>query len=197
MRYTALRLIIFAIAAFIIMSGVVAAQTNIEVFRNIRVSNTTDLNGPTTVAGGLTVEDTGLTVTAGGATVTAGGLTVTAGGATVTAGDVGITAGDLTISSGTLAIEETDNVATGAQTITPTKTYYHFAPTAVTTVTLATGAAVEGDLLILHNIVSTNTVIVDTGATQGGGNITLGQDDPAGFIFGDGVWVELFSPDNS
>lgn len=118
------------------------------------------------------------------------------GGLTLAAG-LTVTAGDAVLSSGTLTIEETDNTTTGTQTITPTTTYLHFAPTAVTTVTIATGSGVEGDLLIIHNIVSTNTVIVDTGATQGGGNVTLGQDDVAGFIFGDGVWVELFSPDNS
>jgi hypothetical protein len=101
------------------------------------------------------------------------------------------------ILAGTLATEETDNTTTGTQTITPTKTYYHFSPTAVTTVTIATSSAAEGDLLILHNLVTTSTVIVDTTATAGGGNITLGKDDPAGFIYGDGVWVEIFSPDNS
>lgn len=104
---------------------------------------------------------------------------------------------NLKMTSGIFTIEETDNTATGTQTITPTQTYYHFSPTAVTTVTIATGSAVEGDFLIIHNLVATSTTIVDTGATQGGSDIILGLDDVAGFIFGDGVWVELFSPDNS
>jgi hypothetical protein len=101
------------------------------------------------------------------------------------------------ILAGVVTTEESDNTTTGAQTLVPTKTYYHFAPTAVTTVTISTTGVVEGDWLVIHNLVSTSTVIVDTTATVGGGNITLGTDDVAGFIYGDGVWVEIFSPDNS
>lgn len=101
------------------------------------------------------------------------------------------------ILAGVFTVEETDNTTTGAQTLVPTKTYYHFAPAAVTTVTISTTGVTEGDILIIHNLVATTTTIADTGATQGGGTIALGQDDVAGFIYGDGVWVELFSPDNS
>lgn len=104
--------------------------------------------------------------------------------------------GDTTI-TGTLNTADTDSVLTGAQTITPTYSYLQVSPVAVLTATLATSSAEDGDLLIIHNLVATTTTIVDTGATAGGGNITLGQDDIAGFIFGDGVWVEMFSPDNS
>jgi len=97
-----------------------------------------------------------------------------------------------------LNIADADSVLSGTNTITPTSSYLQTAPVdQVLTMTIATGAAVDGDILIVHNLNTTNTVIIDTGATAGGGNITLGQDDPAGFIFGDGVWVELFSPDNS
>lgn len=101
---------------------------------------------------------------------------------------------DLTVDD-TLNIDDTDSLLTGAQTITPTYSFLQVSPTAVLTITL--GTTVDGDFLIVHNTVTTSTVIIDTGATQGGGNITLGQDDVAGFIFADGVWVELFSPDNS
>ena len=103
---------------------------------------------------------------------------------------------DLTVDD-TFNIDDTDSTLTGSQTITPTYSYLQVSPTAVLTLTLATGAAVDGDILIIHNAVTTNTVIVDTGATQGGGNVTLAQDDIAAFIFGDSVWVEMFSPDNS
>jgi hypothetical protein len=84
---------------------------------------------------------------------------------------------------------------TGAQTLTPAGTVYTVAPSAVLTLTLGTGAS--GQELMIFNIVATTTTIVDTGATQGGGNVTLGQDDMAHFIYIDGVWIEISSPDNS
>lgn len=103
---------------------------------------------------------------------------------------------DVTIDD-TINLDDTDSALTGAQTITPTYTYLQVSPVAVLTATLATGAAADGDLFIIHNLVATTTTVVDTGATAGGGNITLNQDDIAIFIFGDGVWVEIASPDNS
>jgi hypothetical protein len=111
-------------------------------------------------------------------------------------GGLNILSGSLT-SDGILNLADTDSVLTGAQTITPTYSYLQVSPSAVLTLTLATGSATDGDILIIHNLVSTTTTVIDTGATQGGGNVTLGQDDPAIFIFGDGVWVEIASPDNS
>lgn len=83
------------------------------------------------------------------------------------------------------------------QTLTPAATFYEFAPATVLTLTLATGSATVGDLLILQNTVSTNTVILDTGATGGGSNITLGLNDLALFIFTNTKWVEIVSIDNS
>jgi hypothetical protein len=124
--------------------------------------------------------DDGGAVTQSGAATLSNGLTVSAGGADVT---------------GILGLPATAYALTGAQTITPTATYYELAPAAVLTATLAGGTA--GDLLILANTVTTNTIIVDTGATAGGGNITLAENDIAGFIKVDDTWVELFSPDNS
>lgn len=97
----------------------------------------------------------------------------------------------------TFSIDDTDSVITGAQTLVPTATFYQFSPVSVLTLTISTTGAVDGDFLILHNLVATTTTIVDTGATVGGGAITLAQDDLALFIFGDGVWIEIASPDNS
>lgn len=116
-----------------------------------------------------------------------GDLTVT--GAATLSGDV--------IVDDTLNLDELANTATGSTTITPTTTYYQLAPTALLTITLATGSAAAGDLLILHNTVTTNTNIVDTGATVGGGAIDLGANDLAIFIYGNSKWIELASPDNS
>lgn len=117
-------------------------------------------------------------------------------------GDVtGDLTGDVTGDLDGSAVLDTLNTAvtayalTGAQTLTPTVTYYNLAPAAVLTLTLGAGTA--GDLLILHSTVATNTVIVDTGATVGGGNVTLAADDMALFIFGNSKWVEIASPDNS
>ena len=111
--------------------------------------------------------------------------------------DVGYFSGlGLTVNN-VLNTADTDSALTGAQTITPTYSYLQTSPTTVLTITLATGSAVDGDILIIHNLVSTTTTVVDTTATAGGGDVTIGQDDIGAFIFGDGVWIELFSPDNS
>jgi hypothetical protein len=116
-------------------------------------------------------------------------------------GDLAVT-GDATLSGDvliddTFSIDDTDSTIVGTQTLTPTATYYQLAPVSALTLTLATGSAVDGDLLILHNTVATNTIVVDTGATVGGGNITLAANDLAIFVFGNSKWVELASPDNS
>lgn len=97
--------------------------------------------------------------------------------------------------SGLVNLAPTAYLLTGAQTLTPTVSYYELAPATVLTLTLGTGSA--GDYLILANTVATSTVIVDTGATAGGGNITLGENDIAEFINIDGTWAEIASPDNS
>lgn len=112
-------------------------------------------------------------------------------------GALSMLGGGSLVSNGILNVAPASYALTGAQTLTPTVSYYQVSPTALLTLTLSTGGASDGDILIIHNLVTTNTNIVDTGATAGGGAHDLGQDDNAGFIFGDGVWMELFSPDNS
>lgn len=98
----------------------------------------------------------------------------------------------------TLNIDDTDSTITATQTLTPTGTFYEFNPTATLTLTLATGSAEVGDLLILQNLNgSYSVVIVDTGATVGGSNVTLGQNDLALFFYTNSKWVEIASPDNS
>jgi len=164
--------LILALALMIVVTNTMAtAQTNIERFRNIRVSNDADLNGDLDVDGTANLDVTDID------------------GAVDMASDATI--------AGVIALDDTDSVLTGAQTITPTYSYLQVSPTALLTLTLSTGGAADGDIVIIHNLVTTNTNIVDTGATAGGGAIDLAQDDVAGFIFGDGVWVELLSPDNS
>lgn len=122
-----------------------------------------------------------------------GDLTVS-GAATVT-GNATVST-DLTVDD-TFNIDDTAYALTGAQTLTPTASYYALAPAATLTVTLATGSATDGDILILYNTVTTSTIVVDTTATVGGGNITLGQNDLAVFLFANSVWAEVASPDNS
>lgn len=104
--------------------------------------------------------------------------------------------GDLAI-SGVTNLGNTLTTISGNQTITPSGSVLTVAPTVLSTITLATGSATAGDLLLVLNTVSTNTNIVDTGATAGGGSIDLGTNDPALFIFLNGKWVEIASPDNS
>lgn len=86
---------------------------------------------------------------------------------------------------------------TGAQTLTPTVSMYLLAPSAVATVTLATGNAVAGDMLILVGTVATNTVIVDTGATGTGAARTIGNTDVWTGYYNGSVWVEESFADNS
>jgi hypothetical protein len=85
----------------------------------------------------------------------------------------------------------------GAQTLTPTLSMYLLAPASVATVTLATGNAVAGDILILVGTVTTSTVIVDTGATGTGAARTVGNTDVWTGYFNGAVWVEESFLDNS
>lgn len=80
--------------------------------------------------------------------------------------------------------------AYGNQTLTPTGSLYLLAPTATLTVSLATGDALPGDLVILISKVATTTNITDTGATVGGGNLSLSQYDTVGFIYDGTEWVQ-------
>lgn len=120
---------------------------------------------------------------------------VTAAGA-VTATGALVASNDLTVDD-TFNIDDTAYTLTGTQTLTPTASFYLLNPATTLTLTLATGSATVGDLLILYNTVTTSTVVVDTTATVGGGNVTLGQNDLAVFIFANSVWAEVASPDNS
>lgn len=104
--------------------------------------------------------------------------------------------GDLVVDD-TFNIDDTVVAISGSQTVTPTYSMMTVAPTVASTITLATGSAEAGDLLLILNTVTTNTNIVDTGATVGGAGIDLGQNDLALFVFLNSVWVEIASPDNS
>lgn len=93
--------------------------------------------------------------------------------------------------------DENAYALTGAQTLNPTATYYQMAPTATLTLTLGTTGVAAGDYLIVNNTVVTSTVIVDTGATLGDGDIVLGLDDIAGFVYDGTAWVETTAPSNN
>lgn len=80
--------------------------------------------------------------------------------------------------------------AYGNQTLTPTGSLYLLAPTTTLTVSLATGDALPGDVVILMSTVATQTIITDTGATIGGGNLTLSNTYVVGFIFDGTAWVQ-------
>jgi len=104
--------------------------------------------------------------------------------------------GDMVVDD-TLNVDDTDSVITGTQTLTPTGTFYELNPGSALTVTLATGSAEVGDLLIVTNVSAQAVIIADTGATVGGGTITLNTNDLAMFIYTNTKWVEIASPDNS
>jgi hypothetical protein len=145
-------------------------------------------SGATTAGGNLDMQNNQIT------NIGAAGTDFSATGGLTLADQLSVSSGGADV-TGIFGLPATAYTLTGAQTITPTTTYYELAPTSTLTATLAGGTA--GDLLILANTVTTSTIIVDTGATAGGGNITLGENDVAGFIKVDDTWAELFSPDNS
>lgn len=100
----------------------------------------------------------------------------------------------------TFNIDDTAYALTGSQTLTPTASVYLLAPTAALTLTLGTAAPNApdaGDFVWFVSTVTTATVIVDTTATAGGGNRTLGDTDVIGFMFDGDTWVEAFYSDNS
>lgn len=150
----------------------------------------------TVQAGGANLQgavDIDSTLNVDGASTLVGAVAVT--GASTLTGDVDAQ-GDLTVDD-TFNIDDTDSALVGAQTLTATVTFYEFAPATVLTVTLATGNAEVGDLLILSNTVTTQTQIVDTGATVGGSVINLGLNDTAIFIYSNSKWVMLSTANNS
>ena len=113
-----------------------------------------------------------------------------------------VTATDVTVNADfvvddTFNIDDTAYTSTGAQTLDPVASHYLLAPTAALTLTLATTTAVTGDFVWFVSNVATSTVIVDTTATAGGGNRTLGVNDVIGFIFDGATWNEAFYSDNS
>lgn len=103
---------------------------------------------------------------------------------------------DLTVDD-TFNVDDTPSTLAGTQTLTPTASLYTFAPATTLTLTLATGEADNGDDLLLINTVTTSTVVIDTGATIGGGNITLGLNDTALYRFINSKWVMISTANNS
>lgn len=98
----------------------------------------------------------------------------------------------------TFNIDDTAYTSTGAQTLDPTASFYTLAPAAVLTLTLGTTTSVAGDFVTFVSTVTTDTIIVDTTATAGGGNITL---DTAGdvmcFVYTGSLWAQSCNNDNS
>ncbi|MCL4296128.1 MAG: hypothetical protein KJ077_10390 [Anaerolineae bacterium] len=91
---------------------------------------------------------------------------------------------------GTLRIQPVTVITAGTQVLTPTSSVYLLAPTATATITLVTSTAKAGDFLTLVGSVTTETIIVDTGATATGGNRTLTDTDVLDLIFNGSVWAE-------
>ncbi len=116
-------------------------------------------------------------------------------GAAQFSGDVLIDA-DIAIDD-TFKVDDTIYILTDTQTLTPTASYYIVQSASAVTITLATGSAASGDFLYVVDKTSQAVVFVDTGATAGGGNRTLGNHDVIGFIFDGSMWVESFYSDNS
>lgn len=128
-------------------------------------------------------------------------FTVDNSGNVVAAGTMDVTgagtfANDVTVDD-TFNIDDTSWALTGTQTLTPTASMYVVGSTGAVTITLATGSAAAGDFLWLVANTAQAIVIVDTTATAGGANRTLGNHDVIGFLFDGSIWVEAFYSDNS
>ena len=170
------------------------ATGNTVVSGTLAVTSTSTMVGAVAANGGLTVDTSAFSVAdTTGNTVVSGTLAVTSTSSLI--GDV-TASGDLTVDD-TLNIDDTDSTLAGTQTLTPTASFYELNPASQLTLTLATASANVGDIVILVNISAQTVNIVDTGATQGGGAVALGQNDPAVFIYTNTKWVEIASPDNS
>lgn len=105
--------------------------------------------------------------------------------------------GDVSVDD-TLNLDETAYTTTGTHTLTPTTTLYELNPSAVATITLDTGSAAKGDLLILVNISANNVVIADSNIlTSDGSAVTLGQYDVIVFVYVGSAWYEVSRSANS
>ncbi len=105
--------------------------------------------------------------------------------------------GDVTL-EGTLNVGDNAYTSVGAQTLDPVNSVYLLSPVTVLTLTLATTTSVAGDFVLLVSQVATDTTVVDTGATVGGGVRTLGSDGDNILLMYDGTkWVEISFADNS
>ena len=99
---------------------------------------------------------------------------------------------------GKLNLDDVTYTSVGAQNLTPTDSMYELNPASVLTITLQTGSAAKGDILVLINIAAVNVTIVDTNVkTSDGGLVTLGQDDAIMFIFMGSHWYEVAHSPNS
>lgn len=105
--------------------------------------------------------------------------------------------GDVIVTGREASSPGTTITSTGELMITPTNRTYLVAPLDLLTVTLAITDAIGGQSVLIVNTVTTNTVIADTGATVGGGDLTLGQYDNATFTYVGGVWVQTGNVDNN
>lgn len=79
---------------------------------------------------------------------------------------------------------------TGNQTFTPTGSLYTLSPLSALTMSLATGDALPGDVVVFASLVATTTTITDTGATLTGGNVVITGTGIARFIFNGTSWAQ-------
>jgi len=160
-----------------------------------------DLDGPVTIDGGVTDIGGGSYATANGDNDlgVAGDLEVD--GASDLDGTLNVagavTLQDDLIVDDTFNVDDTAYALTGTQTLTPTASTYVISSASAVTITLATSSASAGDFLWLVDNTAQAVVIVDTTATAGGSDRTLGIHDVIGFIFDGTIWVEAFYSDNS
>jgi len=187
----------------------VAASDDVTVGDDLTVTDAATVSGAAALNGGITADTSAFSVAdTSGNTVIAGSLAANGGitadstaftvadtsGNVATAGTLDVTgaatfANDLTIDD-TLNIDDTSYALTGAQTLTPTASYYAINSSAAVTITLIDGS--NGDFLTLVNLSANNAIIADTNIrTSTGSAITLGQYDVLLLLFTGTEWYQI------
>lgn len=173
----------------------------------LTASGTVVLSG-TTTASNLEVGSTGF-FTSGGTSVLSGTTTVssleigatgffTSNGTAVLSGTTTVDNGSLTFTSDASLVVTPASVitVTNGGVLTPTASIQPIAAAGPVTVTLATGAFVDGQKLTIINTVNQTIIITDAGSVFLSGNQSLGQNDTLEAVKYNSGWYQTGGSNN-
>lgn len=86
--------------------------------------------------------------------------------------------------------------SSGSQTLTPTVSLYLVAPTSTLTLTLASGEAKPGDVLVIGSTTTTSTIVLTTNTALAASR-TISKNDVLEFRYFNSQWVESNYKDNT